>query len=64
MPSPLSSKVTPAGRAPDSVIAAVGLPVVVTENDPAVPIVKVAEVALVMAGAWPTVTVRVCWTVP
>ena len=44
-------KVTPEGSAPDSVSVAAGLPVVVTENVPAVPTVKVAELALVMAGA-------------
>ena len=64
VPLPLSAKVTPEGSAPDSVIAAVGLPVVVTENDPAVPAVKVAELALVMAGACWMVTVSVCCTEP
>ena len=60
VPLPLSVKVTPDGSAPDSVNAAVGLPVVVTENDPAVPTVKVVEVALVMAGAvGAALTVRV-----
>ena len=57
-------RVTPEGSAPDSVIAAVGLPVVVTVNVPAVPAVNVAEVTLVMAGACCTVTVSVCWAVP
>ena len=51
VPLPLSVSVTPDGRAPDSVIFAVGLPVVVTENVPCVPSVKVAESPLVIAGA-------------
>ena len=51
VPFPLSTKVTPEGSAPVSVIAAVGLPVVITENDPCVPTVKAVELALVMAGA-------------
>ena len=50
VPSPLSVKVTPDGSAPVSASFAVGLPVLVTENDPAVPTVNVAEVPLVMAG--------------
>ena len=37
VPSPLSTNVTPAGSAPVSVSAAVGNPVVVTVNVPAVP---------------------------
>ena len=49
---------------PDSVIAAVGLPVVITANEPCVPTVKVAELPLVMAGACWTVMVSVCWTEP
>ncbi len=64
VPLPLSLNVMPVGSAPDSVIAAVGLPVVVTENDPAVPTVKVAAPPLVMAGACRTVIVSVCWTEP
>ena len=32
----------------------------VTVNDPATPIVKVALAALVIAGAWFTVSVKVC----
>ena len=51
VPSPLSIKVTPDGSAPDSVIVAVGLPVVVTGNVPWVPTVKAAALPLVMAGA-------------
>ena len=45
-------------------IAAAGLPVVVTVNDPALPAVKVVELALVMAGACWTVTVSVSGRVP
>ena len=58
VPSPLSTKVTPVGRGPDSVRAGVGKPVVVTVNDPAVPTAKVLALALVMAGAWSTVRVK------
>ena len=64
VPSPLSVKVTPAGSDPDSVIAAVGLPVVVTVNDPAVPTVNVAELPLVIFGACWMVMVSVCWIEP
>ena len=64
VPFPLSIKVTPEGSAPDSLIAAVGLPVVVTENVPSVPTVNVAELALVIAGACWTVIVSVCCTEP
>ena len=53
MPLPLSLKVTPDGRAgllvADS--AAAGVPVVVTENVPAVPAANVVPAALVMTGA-------------
>ena len=45
-------------------IAAVGLPVVVTGNVPGVPAVKVAELPLVMAGACSMVMVSVCCTEP
>ena len=50
VPSPLPVKVTPDGRAPDSVTAATGLPVVVTVNDPAVPSANVAAATLVICG--------------
>ena len=43
--------VTPLGSAPDSVMLGAGVPVAVTANEPAVPSVKVALLALVMAGA-------------
>ena len=60
VPLPLSTKVSPAGRAPVSVIAGVGEPVVVTAKAPAVPRVKSAAAALVMVGRhwWRTVMVR------
>jgi hypothetical protein len=64
VPSPLSVSVTPDGSVPDSVMTAVGLPVVVTVDVPGVPSVKVAEAALVIAGACATVMVRVCDAVP
>ena len=51
VPSCLSVKVTPLGRLPDSVITGVGEPVVVTVKLPALPTVKVALLALVIAGA-------------
>ena len=52
VPSPLSTKVTPAGSAPVSLSAEVGNPVVVTVNVPDVPVVNVVLSALVIAGAW------------
>jgi hypothetical protein len=64
VPLALSVNVTPVGRAPVSVIAAVGVPVVVTMNVSPVPTVNVAALPLVMPGAAETVTVRVCWPVP
>ena len=51
VPSSLSVKVTPEGSAPVWVKDAAGVPVVVTVNDPALPVVKVALSALVIAGA-------------
>jgi hypothetical protein len=52
-------KVTPVGRAPDSVMVGVGLPVAATVKVPAVPWVKVVWLAEVMAGAVPEeLTVR------
>jgi hypothetical protein len=41
-------------------VAPVGNPVVVTLNVPAVPTVNVVLSALVMAGAWFTVRVKLC----
>ena len=58
VPSLLSTKVTPVGNAPVSVSAAVGKPVVVTVNVPIVPDVNVGVPALVIAGAWSTVSVK------
>ena len=52
--------VTPEGNAPDSDSVGVGDPVAVTLNVPAVPTVKVVLFALVMAGAWFTVSVKLC----
>ncbi len=54
VPSPLSVKVTPLGSAPVSVIAGVGLPLVVTVKLPALPAVKVVPSAEVMVGAVPS----------
>ncbi len=59
VPLPLSTKVTPPGRVPDLVIVGgAGKPVVWTVNEPAVPTVKVTPAALVIAGAWSTVSVK------
>lgn len=52
--------VTPPGSAPVSLKVAVGKPVTVTVNDPAVPKVNVVLFALVIAGAWFTVRVKFC----
>ena len=61
---PLSTRLTPDGSAPDPVIFAAGLPVVLIVKVPDVPVVNVAESALVMAGACWTVTVSVCCAEP
>ena len=53
------TNVTPLGSAPVSVSVGVGAPVVVTVKLPDVlPTVKVAVFALVIAGAWFTVRVK------
>ncbi len=57
VPLPLSWKVTPEGKVPDSERLGVGYPEVVTVKLPAVPTVKVVELAEVMVGAWLTVKV-------
>jgi len=64
VPLPLSVKVTPLGSVPVSVRDGVGVPVVVTWNDPAEPTLKVVLVLLVMAGAWSTVSVKFCEVFP
>ena len=58
VPSPLSVRVTPLGRAPVSDSDAVGLPDEVTVKVPALPTVKVVLAAEVMAGAASTVRVK------
>jgi hypothetical protein len=58
----LFTKVTPLGSAPVSESEAAGVPVVVTEKVPAEPVVNVVLFALVMAGAWFTVSVNVWLT--
>ena len=64
MPSPLSTKVTPLGSAtPPRAIVGVGNPVVVTVKVPATPTVNAVLAALVMAGGWLTVSVKVCGAV-
>src|ERR1019366_1666671 len=58
--TPAVLKVTPEGKDPDSENVGAGVPVAVTVNVPAVPTVKVVLLALVMAGAWFTVSVKLC----
>ena len=58
VPLPLSVRVTPGGKAPVSVMVAAGKPVVVTVNEPAWPTPKLVLSALVIAGAWLTVRVK------
>ena len=60
VPLPLSTKVTPVGSAPVSVRAGFGKPVVVAVKLPATFTEKVVALALVIAGAWSTVSVKVC----
>ena len=61
VPSPLLTKDTPPGNAtPPRAIEGGGKPVVVTVNDPAWPTVNVVALALVIAGAWFTVSVNDC----
>ena len=64
VPSPLSVRVTPAGKSPFSEIAAVGKPVVVTAKVPWLPTVKVVPAPDVMAAGWSTVSVKDCVAVP
>ena len=58
--TPAEVSVIPVGRAPLSVNVGAGYPVAVTVKLPAVPAVNVVLLALVMAGAWPTVSVKLC----
>src|SRR5689334_19621739 len=62
VPSPLSVNVTPLGSDPVLVIVvAAGTPgTVVTVNESATPVVKVAWSALVICGGWLTVSVKSC----
>ena len=53
-------KVTPAGNAPDSLRVGAGDPLAVTVKLPALPTVNVVLLALVIAGAWLTVSVKLC----
>ena len=61
VPSPLSVKVTPLGSAPLSLRAATGKPLLTMIIDSCAPVMTVALLALVMAGAWSTVRVKFCW---
>jgi hypothetical protein len=57
--APAVLRVTPLGNVPVSVkVIAVGKPVAVAVNEPAVPTVNVVVFELVMAGAWFTVRVK------
>jgi hypothetical protein len=58
VPSPLLTNATPFGRAPVSLNDGVGVPVVVTVKLPAAPTTNVVVFALVIAGAWFTVRVK------
>jgi hypothetical protein len=64
VPFPLFTNVTPVGSVPLSVSDGVGVPVAVTGKLPAVPAVKVVLLALVIAGAWSTVNVKLWLAVP
>ena len=56
----MSTNVTPDGRAPLSVSEGVGTPVAVTVNVPAEPTANDVLFALVMTGAWFTVSEKAC----
>jgi hypothetical protein len=58
--TPAEVKVTPLGRAPISLKVGAGNPVAVTVKEPAVFTTNVVLFALVMAGAWFTVRVKLC----
>ena len=64
VPLPLSTKLTPAGNAPDSDNAGVGVPVAITMNDAGCPTVNVVEVAELNAGGAVTVNVNAWVVVP
>jgi hypothetical protein len=56
----LGVNVTPLGNVPVALTVGVGLPVAVTVKLPAVPTVNVVLAPLVIAGAWLTVSVKLC----
>ncbi len=58
VPLPLSWKVTPEGKVPDSERLGAGYPEVVTVKLPAVPVLNVVALLEVIAGAWSTVKVK------
>src|SRR5258707_5686633 len=58
VPLPLLRNVTPAGKAPLSVMLGVGDPLVFTVNVPAAPTWNVAAFALVIVGGCSTVSVK------
>ena len=60
VPFPLSVKVTPSGRSPVSDNAAAGKPDDVTVKLLDSPMAKVTVLVDVMAGAWSTVSVKLC----
>jgi hypothetical protein len=53
-------KVTPAGKVPDSLRVSAGNPLAVTVKLLALPTVNAALLALVIAGAWSIVSVKLC----
>ena len=57
--TPAALKVTPFGRLPVSLSVGAGKPVAVTVNVPAVPTWNAVLFALVIVGAWFTVTAKV-----
>ena len=58
VPFPLSTKVTPRGKVPASLINGVGKPVAVTVKVPGLPAEKVVVLGLVIVGASLTVKVN------
>ena len=64
VPLPLSTKLTPVGKAPTSDNAGLGNPEVVTIKLPFVPTVNVVLFALVIVGASFTVKVKACELLP
>ena len=64
VPSPLSTRVIPAGRAPVSVMAGTGARLVLTTKPKVAPVVALAVAALVTVGAAVMVIVKDCVVEP